>query len=187
MSPPKDFYTPRGFISHAASLDQGFPHCPRFPTAASRRSLARVSVPVWPFTLSGRLPIDALVGRYPTNKLIGRGSLLERPKAFIFFTYVLKIVCGISSGFPKLFPTQGQVIHVLLTRLPLYSRAEARFLARLACVRRAASVDSEPGSNSRCITMTQPPNMAPPRRASPSGPGTNPRNGRDKRQSSRSD
>ena len=112
-------------------------------------------MPVWPFTLSGRLPIDALVGRYPTNKLIGRGSLLERPKAFIFFTYVLKIVCGISSGFPKLFPTQGQVIHVLLTRLPLYSRAEARFLARLACVRRAASVDSEPGSNSRLNLLSR--------------------------------
>jgi hypothetical protein len=149
LSPPKDLYTPRCFIGHAASLDQGFPHCPRFPTAASRRSLARVSVPVWPFALSGRLPIGALVSHYLTNKLIGRGSLLERPKAFISTTCVIKIVCGISSGFPKLFPIQGQVTHVLLTRLPLYSRAEARFLARLACVRRAASVNSEPGSNSR--------------------------------------
>ena len=31
------------------------------------RSLGRVSVPMWPFTLSGRLWIVALVGRYPTN------------------------------------------------------------------------------------------------------------------------
>jgi hypothetical protein len=38
---------------------------------------------------------------------------------------------------------------VLLTRSPLYSSAEADFLVRLACVRHAASVDSEPGSNSR--------------------------------------
>src|SRR5689334_4957302 len=38
--------------------------------------------------------------------------------------------------------------HVLLTRAPLYSGI-APFLARLACVKRAASVDSEPGSNSR--------------------------------------
>ena len=38
----------------------GFPHCRRFPTAASRRSLGRVSVPVWPITLSGRLCIDRL-------------------------------------------------------------------------------------------------------------------------------
>jgi hypothetical protein len=38
---------------------------------------------------------------------------------------------------------------VLLTRAPLYSRSCPRFLVRLACVRHAASVDSEPGSNSR--------------------------------------
>ena len=37
------------------------------PTAASRRSLGRVSVPMWPFNLSVRLPIVALVGLYPTN------------------------------------------------------------------------------------------------------------------------
>ncbi len=89
------------------------------------------------------------MGRYPANKLIGRGPLLERPKAFTPNTYVPGVVCGISSSFPELFPTQGQVIHVLLTRLPLYSPAEAGFLVRLACVKRAASVDSEPGSNSR--------------------------------------
>ena len=76
-SPLKELYDPKAFITHAALLRQGFPHCAKFPTAASRRSLARVSVPVWPFTLSGRLPIAALVGRYPTNKLIGRGSLWE--------------------------------------------------------------------------------------------------------------
>ena len=56
--------------------------------------------------------------------------------------------CGISPPFGGLSPTSGQVTHVLLTRLPLYSRAEARFLVRLACVRHAASVRSEPGSNS---------------------------------------
>ena len=60
-------YNPKAFIPHAASLRQGFPHCAKFPTAASRRSLGRVSVPVWPDTLSGRLPIVALVGRYLTN------------------------------------------------------------------------------------------------------------------------
>ena len=64
---PKGLYTPKGFIVHAALLRQGFPHCAKFPTAASRRSLDRVSVPVWPSALSGRLPIMALVGRYLTN------------------------------------------------------------------------------------------------------------------------
>jgi hypothetical protein len=38
---------------------------------------------------------------------------------------------------------------VLLTRAPLYSSPEGDFRVRLACLRHAASVDSEPGSNSR--------------------------------------
>ena len=60
-------YNPKAFITHAASLRQAFAHCAIFPTAASRRSLDRVSVPVWPDSLSARLPIVALVGRYLTN------------------------------------------------------------------------------------------------------------------------
>ena len=66
----KEFYNPRAFITHAASLDQGCPHCPIFPTAASRRSLGRVSVPVWLIILSDQLQIVALVSLYLTNKLI---------------------------------------------------------------------------------------------------------------------
>src|SRR5690625_4074013 len=62
-----EFYDPKIFIIHAASLRQTFVHCGRFPTAASRRSLGRVSVPVWPITLSGRLRIVALVSFYLTN------------------------------------------------------------------------------------------------------------------------
>ncbi len=65
-----ELYDPKAFITHAALLRQGFPHCPIFPTAASRRSLGRVSVPVWLFVLSDQLQIVALVGLYPTNKLI---------------------------------------------------------------------------------------------------------------------
>jgi hypothetical protein len=60
-------YNPKAFILHAASLGKGFPHCRSLSTAASRRSLGRISVPVWPVILSDRLPIVALVGRYPTN------------------------------------------------------------------------------------------------------------------------
>ncbi len=67
-----ELYNPRAFIAHAASLRQAFAHCAKFPTAASRRSLDRVSVPVWLLILSDQLPVLALVGRYPTNKLMGR-------------------------------------------------------------------------------------------------------------------
>ncbi|OQM45369.1 hypothetical protein B6A27_12100 [Anoxybacillus sp. UARK-01] len=62
-----ELYNPKTFFAHAALLRQTFVHCGRFPTAASRRSLGRVSVPVWPITLSGRLRIVALVSRYLTN------------------------------------------------------------------------------------------------------------------------
>ena len=60
-------YSPKAVIPHAASLRQAFAHCAKFPTAASRRSLGRVSVPVWPNSLSAWLPIVALVSHYLTN------------------------------------------------------------------------------------------------------------------------
>ena len=75
---PKGVYNPKTFIPHAASLRQAFAHCAIFLTAASRRSLARVAVPVWLIVLSDQLPVAALVGHYPTNKLIGREPIIER-------------------------------------------------------------------------------------------------------------
>ena len=62
-----EVYTPRSFIPHAASLRQPLGHCARFPTAASRRSLGRFSVPMWLAILSDQLPVRALVGHYPAN------------------------------------------------------------------------------------------------------------------------
>ncbi len=73
-----ELYDPKASITHAALLRQGFPHCAKFLTAASRRSLDRVSVPVWLIILSDQLTIVALVGRYPTNKLMVRGLLLKQ-------------------------------------------------------------------------------------------------------------
>ena len=67
-----DLYTPQSFFDHAALLRQGFPHCAKFPTAASRRSLGRISVPVRLIILSNQLLIVALVSHYLTNKLIRR-------------------------------------------------------------------------------------------------------------------
>ena len=64
---PTELYNPKAFITHAASLRQAFAHCARFPTAASRRSLDRVSVPVWLIILSDQLPVLALVSHYLTN------------------------------------------------------------------------------------------------------------------------
>ena len=74
----KEVYNPKAFFLHAALLGQAFAHCPIFPTAASRRSLGRISVPMWPFILSDRLLIVALVSRYLTNQLIRREPISQR-------------------------------------------------------------------------------------------------------------
>ncbi len=65
--PTEVLYNPQAFFTHAALLDQACAHCPIFPTAASRGSLGRVSVPVWLIILSDQLPIVALVSLYLTN------------------------------------------------------------------------------------------------------------------------
>ncbi len=71
----KVLYNPQAFFTHAVLLHQACAYCAIFPTAASRRSLGRVSVPVWLIVLSDQLEIVALVGHYPTNKLISRGLI----------------------------------------------------------------------------------------------------------------
>ena len=74
----KEVYNPKAFFLHAALLGQACAHCPIFPTAASRRSLGRISVPMWPVALSGRLPVVGSVGRYPADYLIGRDPIPYR-------------------------------------------------------------------------------------------------------------
>src|SRR3981189_497686 len=59
------------------------------------------------------------------------------------------MLCGISFGFPELFPIEGQIAHVLRTRAPCAMPYCYGTRTRLACVKHAASVRSEPGSDSR--------------------------------------
>ena len=63
----KGVYNPKAFILHAASLRQACAHCGIFLAAAFRRSLGRISVPMWLVILLNQLLIIALVSRYPTN------------------------------------------------------------------------------------------------------------------------
>jgi hypothetical protein len=129
-----ELYNPKAVFAHAALLRQAFAHCARFPTAASRRSLGRVSVPVWLIVLSDQLRIVALVSRYLTNKLIRRGPILERrPKLPYGVVYLADhTLPSISVPFGTLSRSLGQVAHVLLTRSPLYSRPKA--LSRSTCM-----------------------------------------------------
>ena len=74
---------------------------------------------MWPINLSVRLPIVDLVGRYLTNYLIGREAILQRINPLVLSGCPKSTLCGISSCFRLLFPTEGQVPHALLTRPPL--------------------------------------------------------------------
>ena len=61
------------------------------------------------------------------------------------------VLSGIRPSFPSLSRSTGQITHVLLTRSPLehpHQKNDAGLSVRLACVKHAASVRPEPGSNS---------------------------------------
>ncbi len=101
-------YDPRAFITHTALLRQAFA-LRNIPTAASRRSLDRVSVPVWLIILSDQLSVLALVGRYPANKLMDRGLILwheasEKVPRFSHNTlasWSYPVLARVSSSYPR--------------------------------------------------------------------------------------
>ena len=121
-----EVYNPKAFIPHAASLDQAFAHCPIFPTAASRRSPGRISVPVWLVALSRQLPVVALVGHYPTNKLIGREPLLQR-----------RNICR-----PRDAPRSDHRVLALVSQR--YPRLQGRLLTCYSPVRRSVTGEQAP-------------------------------------------
>jgi hypothetical protein len=60
---------------------------------------------VWLIVLSDQLPVDALVGRYPTNKLIGREPIPKR-KSISSNDHAIKrgypVLIQVSLGYPGL-------------------------------------------------------------------------------------
>ena len=117
-------------------LHQGCPHCGKFPTAASRRSLDRVSVPVWRIILSDPLSIEALVSYYLTNKLIEHRPLPNRR------SFTINGTCGISPPFGGLSLSLGYVpmhysavrrsctLHPVFDLLPSLARERLRINSR---------------------------------------------------------
>ena len=96
----KAVYNTNTFILHAASLHQTFVHCGIFSTAASRRSLGSVSVPMLGAVLSHPLPVIALVVLYTTNKLIGHRLILKRIAPLFLRTY--RVLVRISPNYSRL-------------------------------------------------------------------------------------
>ncbi len=79
---------------------------------------------MWLTILSDQLPVVALVSRYLTNKLMGRGLIPLRqvpkdPRLWMSPACAEETTFGITPTFARLFPTEGQIAHVLLTRSPL--------------------------------------------------------------------
>ena len=144
----KQFTIHRTVFLHAAWLDQISIHCPIFLTAASRRSLDRVSVPVWGTFLSEPLDIVALVGRYPANWLMSREPI-RNLRRFHSKQMPVPNLWRFTPRFHGLSACYGHVAHALRTLAPVAAIVLLQRAApRLACVKPAASVHPEPGSNS---------------------------------------
>ena len=108
----KKFTVHRTLFLHAAWLDQASAHCPIFLTAASRRSLDRVSVP--DRRHGGPLP------RHPANV-----TRAHPPPGRPFPSQTMPSVriWGVSRRFRRLSPCGGQVAHALRTLAPVAAKA----------------------------------------------------------------
>ena len=138
--PAESTLQPEGLLHTRGMAASGL----RLPTAASRRSLDRVSVPVWLVILSDQLGIVALVSRYPTNKLIPSGHIrwqeARRSPSLVLRHYA--VLATVSSSYPPPSGSFPDITHPSATR-----QRSSKLLpvtVRLACVRPAASVQSEP-------------------------------------------
>src|SRR5579875_3242114 len=86
---------------------------------------------------------------------MGRGLLRRRVAPFLPRPSCLRSVSRIVPPFGGVSRSAGQITHVLLTRLPL-PMARKPWSARLACLKHAASVRPEPGSNSQSSPLRPP-------------------------------
>ena len=103
---------------------------------------------MWGTFLSEPLDIVALVCRYHSNQLMSREPIRIR-RVFQARAMRPALSWEISRRFRRLCPGYGQVAHVLRTLPPVAARVLPPSAApRLACVKPAASVHPEPGSNS---------------------------------------
>ena len=109
---------------------------------------------MWLIVLSDQLPIVALVGSYPTNQLIGHRPIPKRltlaSKTLLSPLHrkeLMRACRRFLAGIPHFGAGHPCVTHPSATPSP----TEVEQDVRLACVRHAASVYPEPGSNSPSV------------------------------------
>ncbi len=101
---------------------------------------------MWPVALSGRLPVEATVGRYPAVKLIGRDpipyreSFPRRPCDQLEHPALPPVSRSYSGVWGRSVTHYSPVRHS-------HHQASLMDPVRLACVKHAASVHPEPESN----------------------------------------
>ncbi len=93
---------PEGLHPARGVAPSGFRPLRKILDCSTRRCLGGVSVPVRRVMLSHPLPIEALVGYYPTNKLVGRRPIPRRNH-----TFGPETLSGITGSFPPLSRIQG--------------------------------------------------------------------------------
>lgn len=101
-------------LTHELSLGQAFAHCPRFLTAAPRKSLGLVSVLMWPAVLPNQLRIIGLVSPSLTNYLNLQSPISKR---LIFHLLLFPKTWSSIKNFILYFEVGTTV---LLTRSPLF-------------------------------------------------------------------
>ena len=102
---------------------------------------------MWGTVLSDPLPIVDQVGRHPACHLMGRMPVPRRVSALPLEGCPPRGPWRITRRFHRLSACRGWVAYALRTRPPL-SCPRRGTPVRLACIRPAASVHPEPGSNS---------------------------------------
>ena len=103
---------------------------------------------MWGIFLSEPLDIVGTVGRYPAVYLMPREPIRNH-RNFQYRIMRYNMLWDIRHRFQRLSPSCGQVAHVLRTLPPVAAIVLLQRAApRLACVKPAASVHPEPGSNS---------------------------------------
>jgi len=105
---------------------------------------------VWLVILSDQLPVIALVGRYPANKLIGREFIRRRQLAppLAVNRCLLRphmVLIHVSMGYPPLPGMYQRVTHPFATKLLSYCYSNSS--VRLACLIHAGGVDKTCKSN----------------------------------------
>ena len=105
---------------------------------------------MWGTFLSEPLRIVASVGRYPTDKLMRRMPIPVRIAPFLQRGCPLCIYAGLARVSPGCPPDRGRLhtCYSPVRRSPAGSASTPSAAPRLACVKPAASVHPEPGSNS---------------------------------------